>query len=209
MSQNKKTGSGAAETSSKVLSSVNRSKSSRLIYEEGGGGTESEDEAAARKSVLDIFKNILHREPSEAEFFHFRGCILDGELNKDDLKQQIARSFESCIIKDQRLRESNIEYRSWTNPFYPWVCVEDGANEQLGTIRWDRNQVFSETSWFTKDIPPGNCGAQIIEGKLYVCNLDVWNTVAVSEGLSNGIHCWNVKKKSRLCLPSQAEQGYC
>jgi hypothetical protein len=177
------------------LPGVKRS-SSRLLSDEGM--VETEDEAAARKSVISVFNAVLNRDPSEAEFLHFRGCILDGVLNRDSLKQQIAGTFESIQIKELERKQSEVIHSLWMNSFYPWICVEDDANNEPGTVCWKRNDnAASEMSWFTKDVPPGIPGAQIVDGKLFVSNLDVWVSVAVSEGLSSGKHVWTITKKSR------------
>ncbi len=165
-----------------------------LLHAEGRAETEKEIEA--RKNVIQVFNMMLAREPSEAEFIHFRGCMLEGELDKDALIQQISKTIEYCGIRE-KLAGLDLEYRYWANPFYPWKCVDDEADEECGTVRWEHNEILArDNNWFTKDIPPGNSGAQVIDGKLFVSNLDVWISVAASTGFTAGKHIWHVKKKS-------------
>jgi hypothetical protein len=160
------------------------------------GRAETERETEARKNVVEVFQSMLIREPSEAEFFHYKGCLLDGELDKNSLCQQISKTIEYCDIRE-KLAAQNQEYRYWTNPFYPWKCVDDQADEECGTILWEQNDILaSDKNWFTKDIPPGNSGAEVIDGKLFVSNRDTWISVAASTGFTSGKHIWHVKKKS-------------
>ncbi len=145
---------------------------------------------------MEVFRSMLVREPSEAEFFHYRGCMLDGELDRNSLCQQISKTLEYCDVRE-KTAVLNQEYRFWTNPFYPWICVDDEANDECGTIRWEQNEIMAiNNNWFTKDVPPGNSGAQVIDRKLFVSNRDAWISVAASTGFTAGKHIWHVKKKS-------------
>jgi hypothetical protein len=160
------------------------------------GRAETKKEAEARENVVQVFNSMLAREPSAAEFFHFRGCMLEGELDKVSLSQQISKTIEYCDI-NERIAGLNLEYRYWANPFYPWMCVDDQADEECGTVRWEQNEMMAgDNNWYTKDVPPGNSGAQVLDGKLFVSNRDVWISVAASTGFTAGKHIWHVKKKS-------------
>ena len=190
-----RTASVQSSDSVRNASSTGRVASSHFLGHQGK--SETAQEVDARRDVIHVFNSVLNRDPSEAEFLHFRGCILDGELNRDALVIQLIKSFEGCQIT--KSKELISEYRYWKNPFYPWICIEDEANEELGTVRWERNEVTaSKESWCTKDVPPGNSGAQVVDGKLFVTNQDVWISCAVSHGLTAGIHSWSVTKVSGL-----------
>ena len=156
----------------------------------------SDAEKSAEKlehDIIDIFNTLLFRDPSESELFHHMASVLHKDADTSSIALFIAKSPERSNFHD----EVGVNLQSWINALYPWICVEDEADEELGTVRWVRNEKLAkEPFWSTQDVEPGYPGGDVLNGRLFTSTLDSWISVATAEELGVGLHIWQVTKLS-------------
>ncbi|KAJ1492994.1 hypothetical protein T484DRAFT_2836184 [Baffinella frigidus] len=162
-------------------------------------GLSKRDKEAAQETVRDAFKKIMggEREPDLALTNHYAASLLHEEMLLRDVCLQMVASAEFQERLRADLAAVKLEEQVWDNRLYPWECIEDEADDTLGTVRWERNPAReNDRRWETGEILGQSLGGEVIDGHMLHLTKDSWVTAAMDKKIppNSGVHFWSFKK---------------
>lgn len=166
---------------------------------------------AAKQVVLDVYMRVFGHTPEPAEMLHYVACLLQDEpLDKRGVVQQVLSSFNYKLHQREQMSKVPLVATPWRNRLYPWLAVEDEADEEMGTVKWANNDERAEDKrWETHEFQGGCLGAEVLYGKFFNSTKDAWTTAAMKTGLKNGggVYVWHVKKIQASQCGNKARLG--
>lgn len=108
-------------------------------------------------------------------------CALQ-ELDLREVCLAMVSSAEFQARLQKELASVPLKEQIWVNPLFPWVCVEDEADESLGTVRWEPDEVRArDRKWDTGEIRGQGLGGEVLDGRLLHLTKDALVTATTQE----------------------------
>lgn len=99
---------------------------------------DKEKRKSAKEVISQVYKTVLGRPVDQTGLKHYTSVMVGEDIDRDGLTIMLCQSYE---FREMKLREfEGLEERTteqWENKIYPWKAVEDNADFEPGTVKWE------------------------------------------------------------------------